>query len=997
MNKLLKFILATILVLTSILFFNEEKIMNIVHAYGDFSYGARHIGEWNGTWISELYIDGQLAFCLDPNVLTPQNPADYPGYSEDWSGLSWDEQERISTIGTAFSKGLISYVEAQIMIWEGRHFDGHLGARPVFDHTNFEITVGQEERFTDTTGTISNQGYHVSECGAGLECRIEGNDLVVKGIAKADNTSATVSKAGAGGGGWVAVWKKPGFQTIGVVHGNDPYLPATVTGRVKAGEIQLVKRDEYGRIVAEAHTFEVATDENFTNIIATITTDANGFAKTQPLENGTYYVREKDTSWGYECNKQVFKAEITGENILFDSLGANGGFVNHLRNFKINITKKDVDNPEIVLDNSKFEIYDTTDGIREYITTISTGEKGNTGSYTFNEAKYLRTYEICEVQAPSGYDLDTNACKTVTIDVKQGEEAKQVDFENKKNVSEANIELVKKDDEYDEIKLNGAEFTVYDITVENTKTELYKVITGNQYLKIYNPYNPLEPLKNTKIDFYAEEELTTLIASATTNEEGVINITTVKGLEKGKEYYYKLPGQIVTFESYDLNSRIRVIKNKEVVFYSDEALTQEVARYTSDTDGWISVGDVVFTKSVAVKNACEVATVSTATNDITKTPEGTSTKYYYKLDYVGQTQKVKVYEDSTGKSNIVLQTGKKYEICETKAPENYKVDEKNKCRVVSLLEDDIKNNPGLKFETERFENDINKLRLQLYKVDFDNNSILLNDGHFTITDVSWNNKSYQHILPYNKDYQVGQVVKYEDLTFVIYESTGGIFKAVNVNTRERYEIWEHRTVNIDRDNRYIGRQVTGGYIVKDFRNELEYKYDWKNLKVGDTVEGQQVVEVVEKEVYKLADGSVIFKEKLDKQPQENTKFTITNEKFEYVKEVFTGKDGFAVITTIPDGLYYAYNEATGQSEQFSIEKGAFNLPGLRKDRKLYVCEVQAPVGYLIGEVCETIEVSKSDNSVVVKNVKPNKRKRQIRKMGEELFDVNLDRLDIQIN
>ncbi|MCI6272136.1 MAG: hypothetical protein MR601_04210, partial [Erysipelotrichaceae bacterium] len=240
-------------------------------------------------------------------------------------------------------------------------------------------------------------------------------------------------------------------------------------------------------------------------------------------------------------------------------------------------------------------------------------------------------------------------------------------------------------------------------------------------------------------------------------------------------------------------------------------------------------------------------------------------------------------------------------------------------------------------------------------------------------------------------------VKYEDLTFVIYESTGGIFKAVNVNTRERYEIWEHRTVNIDRDNRYIGRQVTGGYIVKDFRNELEYKYDWKNLKVGDTVEGQQVVEVVEKEVYKLADGSVIFKEKLDKQPQENTKFTITNEKFEYVKEVFTGKDGFAVITTIPDGLYYAYNESTGQSEQFSIEKGAFNLPGLRKDSTLYVCEVQAPIGYLIGEVCETIEVSKSDNSVVVKNVKPNKRKRQIRKMGEELFDVNLDRLDIQIN
>ncbi|MCI6272230.1 MAG: hypothetical protein MR601_04700, partial [Erysipelotrichaceae bacterium] len=238
-------------------------------------------------------------------------------------------------------------------------------------------------------------------------------------------------------------------------------------------------------------------------------------------------------------------------------------------------------------------------------------------------------------------------------------------------------------------------------------------------------------------------------------------------------------------------------------------------------------------------------------------------------------------------------------------------------------------------------------------------------------------------------------VKYEDLTFVIYESTGGIFKAVNVNTRERYEIWEHRTVNIDRDNRYIGRQVTGGYIVKDFRNELEYKYNWSNIKVGDTVEGQQVVEVVEKEVFKLADGTIIFKEKLDKKPQENSKILISNEKFEVIKEVTTGKDGFAVVTSIPDGLYYAYNESTGQSEQFSIEKGAFNLPGLRKDSKLYVCEVQAPIGYLIGEVCETIEVSKSDNSVVVKNVKPNKRKRQIRKMGENENDDTIGQ-NIQI-
>lgn len=1019
MNKLLKFITAFVLVITSTIFLNQEKIIENVYAYGDFSYGGRYIGDWNGHPISELYIDGQIVFCIEPGVLTPQSPEDYPGYSEDWGAIDWGERQRIGNWAYAHSKGLVSYVDAQIGIWSGSWYEGLTGKSPNLQpKENFELVVGKEVRYTDTTGLIAGEGYTVSNCGAGLECRIEGNDLVLKGVSKADNTSATVSKAGAGGEFWAVAWKKPGFQTVAMAGGSDPLFPETVRGIVKAREINVVKRDDFGVLVKEPHEFEISKDENFSEIFMTIVTDENGFANTGTIDNGTYYVREKDTGYGYECNNQVFTAVVNDDVVILDSKDGEG-FINKLRNFKIKITKRDIENPEIILDNSKFEIYDVTDGEDKLISSFTTGEDGFNGTYTYDEAKYNRTYKVCEVEAPIGYSLDKEPCKTVTIDMKEGEEAKEVDFENEKTTLHANVSLRKIDDTYDDIKINGAEITLYDVTnkksleeieaegeaqgvtdpnkTEETEEEVpavgmgeiidtfiveeYTVVTGNQYIRLVNPYNPKETLNNTEIIFYEDELLSNEIARATSDEKGLIIVSNIKELEKGKEYYYKLPAVTVKMVAYDLNSTIKVTPNTEVTFYSDEAMTQEVVKITSDENGIINVGGNEFEKSVTIKNACQYTnnTVTTKNEDVI-TESGEKKAYYYNLRLVGNVQKVLINNNQDGYANFDLQSGKKYEICETKLPDHYEyTNEKEACRAIDFTDYSIAKEENFEFEKEEILNSKVKINLEIVKHDSSNKEKVLNGAEFTFEDVTYADTNFNNILPYSEEYEIGEVLNIDDMTFVIYNFEDDKYYAINAKTRERFELSKDYTKNLDRSSINLGNQVSGQHIV--YLTDYDPADNYDNFNVGDVIQGKTIIEKLAHGIFKLNDGTIVFKELNEKKELVGIKAELYSdiELTQKITELESDENGRIVINE--KGKTYLNIPSLNKVIEVNVEDGKLNIEKLRHGSKIKVCEIKSPIGYLIGQVCETIEIKNEDENKKVINYKPNRRKKLIRKMG----------------
>lgn len=118
------------------------------------------------------------------------------------------------------------------------------------------------------------------------------------------------------------------------------------------------------------------------------------------------------------------------------------------------------------------------------------------------------------------------------------------------------------------------------------------------------------------------------------------------------------------------------------------------------------------------------------------------------------------------------------------------------------------------------------------------------------------------------------------------------------------------------------------------------------------------------------------------------KYFVTSAAQDTILEGYTNEQGEIIIYGLPEGEYQLhYREMI---EAFTIKHGRFSLKDLDYGTKLKICEIHSPLGYIIGNACEIITIA-NDNDTLVKNFKTNqklvvdKKKKivRIRKMGQE--------------
>ena len=151
--------------------------------------------------------------------------------------------------------------------------------------------------------------------------------------------------------------------------------------------------------------FELATDEDFTNIIAISRTNVIGKAAFKNLELGTYYIREKASLKHYVLSDEVFKVELTKHDQI-ETIEVN----NELVKANIGIHKVDEENRSIALKGAEFTMYEDQ-ACTKKISTVVTNELGNA---QFKDLSFGSTVYIKETKAPEGYELSGKVIK-VTI------------------------------------------------------------------------------------------------------------------------------------------------------------------------------------------------------------------------------------------------------------------------------------------------------------------------------------------------------------------------------------------------------------------------------------------------------------------------------------------------------------------------------------------------------------------------------------------------------
>ncbi len=152
-------------------------------------------------------------------------------------------------------------------------------------------------------------------------------------------------------------------------------------------------------------SFELATDENFTDVIDTRKTDGNGRIVFDGLELGTYYIKEKSTLAHYVLTDEVFKVELTKHGQV-ETIEAD----NKLMKTDINIHKVDESDRSIALQGAEFTMY----ADKECTEKLSKAVTNQLGNASFKDITFGTTVYIKETKAPSGYELSDKVTE-VTI------------------------------------------------------------------------------------------------------------------------------------------------------------------------------------------------------------------------------------------------------------------------------------------------------------------------------------------------------------------------------------------------------------------------------------------------------------------------------------------------------------------------------------------------------------------------------------------------------
>ncbi len=336
-----------------------------------------------------------------------------------------------------------------------------------------EVNQRFEIKLTDTNEVLSDFDFDIEGYS------IDKSDNTITISSKDVNTTATTGKFTSNSGRvdttsscvyWLT--EKDGYQEF--VSEKPTADPVRAYIKVKTENIgygELTKTDESSGVKLSGAVYGIYADSGCNNLVQTMTTDSNGYAKSAALVAGTYYVKEITAPKGYVFSGKVHTLTVkagqtTGISATDkEQLGAitiykegevlsswNGSNFTYEKKKLPGATFKVTAGADIYkADGTK--VYNAGDVVAESLTT------GTDGQVVLSDL-HLGTYVVTEIKSIDGYTINTTP-QTVAVEYKDQTVTVQYESTTIENTRQkAEVSVVKKDSDT-ENPLDGGKYTLY--------------------------------------------------------------------------------------------------------------------------------------------------------------------------------------------------------------------------------------------------------------------------------------------------------------------------------------------------------------------------------------------------------------------------------------------------------------------------------------------------------------------------------------------------------
>ena len=294
--------------------------------------------------------------------------------------------------------------------------------------------------------------------------------------------------------------------------------------------------------------FAVTDSRGFTK---TVTTDASGKASITELPYDDYTIREIKAPKGYALSDKEYSVKKTelvhGSPVVIEA--ANKYILG-----SVTIKKVDHENPEKLLEGAKFNVTDENGSLLMWKAegdVYTLDERGNSvitaGRVTLKDLPE-GTYTLTEIDAPSGYAI-LDGSRTFTITEANMTAPLEIKVENL--LRRTAVGFIKVDKNNKELRLAGAEFTLYRMNGEKQGEVVATGVTNNNGLVTFTEltmgsYRAKETkapkgykLWNAPIDFTVDEYGKVSVGSTELKPEGLVYTAMITNTAEEKEITLK--------------------------------------------------------------------------------------------------------------------------------------------------------------------------------------------------------------------------------------------------------------------------------------------------------------------------------------------------------------------------------------------------------------------------------------------------------------------------
>ena len=294
--------------------------------------------------------------------------------------------------------------------------------------------------------------------------------------------------------------------------------------------------------------FAVTDSRGFTK---TVTTDASGKASITELPYDDYTIREIKAPKGYALSDKEYSVKKTelvhGSPVVIEA--ANKYILG-----SVTIKKVDHENPEKLLEGAKFNVTDENGSLLKWKAEGDVYTPDERGSSVITAGRVTLkdlpegTYTLTEIDAPSGYAiLDGSRAFTIT----EANMTAPLEIKVENLLRRTAVGFIKVDKNNKELRLAGAEFTLYRMNGEKQGEVVATGVTNNNGLVTFTEltmgsYRAKETkapkgykLWNAPIDFTVDEYGKVSVGSTELKPEGLVYTAMITNTAEEKEITLK--------------------------------------------------------------------------------------------------------------------------------------------------------------------------------------------------------------------------------------------------------------------------------------------------------------------------------------------------------------------------------------------------------------------------------------------------------------------------